>query len=222
MWTKTALSRDFSENMTEKHLIQLSCSEFSERLASASPTPGGGGASALVAALGASLGSMVGALTAGKPKYADVEPEILSLLERAEALRSALLACVDEDAAAFAPLAKAYTIPKDDPNRGEIMEQCLRDAAAVPMKILRLCCEGIELHQEFAAKGSRLAISDAATGVVFCWSAMYGAAVNVKVNTKLMRDTQYADAVNREVDRLTEQYWPIAERVYEDVYRRFC
>ena len=176
----------------------------------------------MVAALGAALGSMVGALTVGKPKYADVEPEMLSFIERAEALRLKLLACVDEDASAFAPLANAYAIPKDDPKRSEVMEQCLRDAAAVPFSILKLCCEGIDLHREFAAKGSRLAISDAATGVVFCWSAMYGAAVNVKVNTKLMQDTEYAESVNREVDRLMEQYWPIAERVYEDVYRRFC
>ena len=203
-------------------LLYLSCAEFSARLASASPTPGGGGASALVAALGASLGSMVGARTVGKPKYAEVEPEIRALMERADALREKLLALVDADAAAFAPLAKAYAIEKDAPGRDATMEQCLRDAASVPLQILRLCCEGIELHETFAAKGSRLAISDAATGVVFCWSAMYGAAVNVKVNTKLMHDRSYADTINREVDQLMERYRPIAERVYEDVFRRFC
>lgn len=203
-------------------LLNKSLSEFSGQLASSAPAPGGGGASALVGALGAALGGMVGALTVGKPKYAAVEDEVKELTARAERLRAALLACVEEDAAAFAPLAKAYAIPKDDPARGEIMEACLRTAAAVPLKIFDLCCEAIELHEALAEKGSRLAVSDAATGVVFCWSAMYGAAVNVKVNTKLMRDRAYAAEVNARVDAGMKKYWPVAERVYESVYQSFC
>ncbi len=67
-----------------------------------------------------------------------------------------------------------------------------------------------------------LAVSDAATGVVFCWSAMYGAAVNVKVNTKAMKDKEYAGAINAHVDAQMAKYWPMAEKVYEDVYGRFC
>ena len=137
-------------------------------------------------------------------------------------LRVQLLACVNKDAEAFEPLSRAYGIPKEDPARDEIMEQCLRDAAAAPLEILDLCCEAIELQREFADKGSALAISDAATGVVFCWSAMYGAAVNVKVNTKSMKDRAYADQINAHVDAQMAKYWPVAEKVYEDVYRRFC
>lgn len=208
--------------MESEKLIDLSCAEFSAQLASAAPVPGGGSTSALVGALGAALGTMVGSLTVGKPKYADVEPELRELMAKASLLREQLLACVDADASAFAPLAKAYAIPKDDPARAETMELCLREAAAVPMRVLRLCCEGIELQREFAAKGSALAVSDAATGVVFCCSAMYGAAVNVKVNTKSMQDRTYAEELNREVDALLEQYGPTAEDVFKDVYRRFC
>ena len=207
--------------MTEK-LTAQSCAAFTEALASKSAVPGGGGASALVAALGAALGGMVGALTVGKEKYAAVEADVKDLMVRAEVLRQKLLACVDKDAEAFAPLAKAYAIPKDDPTRDVVMEKCLRDAAAVPAEILDLSCEMIELHRAFADKGSALAVSDAATGVVFCWSAMYGAAVNVKVNTKMMKDRAYADELNRHVDEQMEKYWKIAEQVYEDVYGRFC
>lgn len=203
-------------------LLDDNLSQFTERLASASPTPGGGGASALVGAIGAALGGMVGALTLGKKKYADVEEDVRALTARAEALRLRLLACVEKDAAAFEPLSRAYGIPKEDPAREEVMERCLREAAAVPLEILDLSCEAIELQREFAEKGSRMVASDAATGVVFCWSAMYGAAVNVKVNTKLMRDRDFAERLNAHVDEQMEKYWKIAERVYEDVYRRYC
>ena len=203
-------------------MLEKNITEFAEVLASSAAVPGGGGASALVGALGAALGSMVGALTVGKPKYAAVEEDVKALMVKAEELRSQLLSCVEEDAVAFEPLAKAYAIPKDDPTRDETMEKCLRQAASVPLKILDLSCQMIQLHREFADKGSVLAVSDAATGVVFCWSAMYGAAVNVKVNTKPMKDRTYAEKINRQVDRMMETYWPIAEKVYEDVYRRFC
>ena len=203
-------------------MLEHSVADFTKQLASKAPVPGGGGASALVGAVGIALGDMVGALTVGKKKYAGVEEELRSLMERAQALREQLLACIDRDAAAFEPLSRAYGIPKDDPNRDEVMEACLRDAAAVPLEIFDLCCEAIDLQREFAEKGSALVLSDAATGVVFCWSAMYGAAVNVKVNTKLMKDRDHAGRINAHIDEQMERYWKIAEKVYEDVYRRFC
>lgn len=203
-------------------LLNNSITEFTERLASSAPTPGGGGASALAGALGAALGGMVGALTVGKPKYAEVEDEMRALTERAQSLRDRLLECVEADAKAFEPLARAYRLPKDAAGRDEVMEECLRGAAEIPLKIFDLCCEGIELQKEFAKKGSALAISDAATGVVLCWGAMYGAAVNVKVNTKAMKDRAYAEKINAHVDAGMAKYWPVAEKVYEDVYQQFC
>ena len=202
--------------------INGSVTAFTEQLASRAPVPGGGGASALVGAVGIALGDMVGELTVGKKKYAAVEEDVKALMAKAQDLRVRLLACVNKDAEAFAPLSRAYGIPKDDPARDEVMEACLRDAAAPPMEILDLCCEAIDLQREFADKGSVLAVSDAATGVVFCWSAMYGAAVNVKVNTKAMKDREYAGKINAHVDAQMAKYWPIAEKVYEDVYGRFC
>ena len=203
-------------------MLDKSVTEFSELLASKAAVPGGGGASALVGALGIALGNMVGELTVGKKKYAAVEDQVKDLMAKAQDLRVRLLACVNRDAEAFEPLSRAYGIPRDDPAREEIMEQCLRQAASVPLEILELCCQAIDLHRGFADLGSVLAVSDAATGVVFCWSAMYGAAVNVKVNTKSMQDRAYAEAVNARVDELVAKYWPLAEQVYEDVYRRFC
>ena len=203
-------------------MLDKSVTEFTEVLASKAAVPGGGGASALVGALGIALGNMVGELTVGKKKYVDVEEDVRALMAKAQELRVRLLECVNKDAEAFEPLSRAYGIPKDDPARDEVMEKCLRDAAAAPLEILDLCCEAIDLQREFADKGSVLAVSDAATGVVFCWGAMYGAAVNVKVNTKAMKDRGYAEGINAHVDEQMAKYWPIAEKVYEDVYRRFC
>jgi len=202
-------------------LINQSCRAFCDALAAKSSVPGGGGASALAAALGAALCSMVGNYTVGKPKYAAVEADVQALIERAEALRARLESLVDEDAAAFEPLSRAYALPKDAPEREAVMETCLRDAAAVPMEVLRLSCEAIDLHREMGEKGSTMLLSDVGTGAVLCWGALYGAWLNVKVNTKLMADRTYAGQLNSEADALAEKYWKIAEQVYESVMRRY-
>ena len=201
---------------------EQTCQGFLDALASKAPVPGGGGASALVGALGAALCTMVGNYTVGKKKYADVEEEVKGLLARAEEIRAKLLALVDADAAAFEPLSKAYAIPKDDPTRGEVMERCLRNAAAAPMEILRLTCQAIDLHRQMLEKGSVMMLSDVGTGVVFCQSALYGAALNVKVNTKSMADRAYAQAMNEEADALVAQYGEMARQVYEAVMGRFA
>lgn len=198
----------------------MTIGEFADALASSAPTPGGGGAAALCGALGAALGTMVGSLTVGKAKYADREPELRALMEKSERIRARLVELVDGDAEAFAPLAAAYSLPKDAPGRGETMEKCLRAAAAAPMEILELSCEAIGLMRGFADMGSALAVSDAGCGAVLCWSAMYAAALNVRVNTRLMADREYADAMNARVEALMGENWQIANRVYEDVYGR--
>lgn len=195
--------------------------EFTQALASKSSVPGGGGASALAGALGIALGNMVGNFTLGKKKYAAVEPLILALMEQAQQLQEQLLECVDEDAVAFQPLSQAYGIPKDDPSRAVILEYCLHDAAAVPMKIVELACKAILLHKEFADKGSAMMVSDAGTGVALCLAALRGAALNVKVNTKLMTDREHAEMLNERVDARLAQYEKIANEVYASVYGRF-
>lgn len=201
-------------------LNELSVREFTEALAAKSSVPGGGGATALVAAIGAALGAMVGNYTVGKKKYAAVEPDIIRLMDEAERLRKELLSCIDEDAVVFEPLSRAYAIPKGTPGRDEIMEKCLRDAAAVPMKILELSCRGILLHRELAEKGSTIIISDAGTGAVLCWAAMYASALSVKANTMFMSDREYAESMNTRIAELMGAHWEIAEETYESVMRR--
>ena len=142
-------------------------------------------------------------------------------LEDKKGLRVRLLACIEKDAAAFEPLSRAYGIPKDDPSRAEVMEACLRDAAGAPMEIFDLCCEAICLEKEFAEKGSRIMISDAATGAALCLGALKGAAVNVRVNTRLMKDRAYAEALDARIGEGLRKYGAMAEEVYENVYGSF-
>ena len=202
-------------------LQNISVSEFTQMIASKEPVPGGGGASALVGSIGIALGDMVGEYTLGKKKYADVEADIRECMDKAQDLRQKLLQCIDDDAELFEPLSRAYGIPKDNPERDTIMEKCLKDAASVPFRILELACEAVELEKEFAQKGSKLMVSDAATGVAMCRACIMGAAVNVKVNTKLMKDRAYADDIDQKVSKLTDVYLAMADEVFDSIYLQY-
>lgn len=205
-------------------LTQYSCEDFAAALASREAVPGGGGASALAAALGVALGNMVGSLTAGKKKYAAVEADIQALNARAETLRRRLLGLVQADAEAFAPLAQAYGLPRATPEeqarKAAVMEQALHAACRTPLEILRVTGQALELIEQYAAKGSALAISDAGVAAALCRGAMQGAALNVYINTRAMADRTHAAACERETDALLAQYIPLADRVYERVTAR--
>jgi len=191
--------------------------DFSEALASKAPVPGGGGASALCGALGAALASMVGSLTVGKKKYAQYEGDIQEILERAEGLRAELLDCIDRDAEGFEPLSRAYSIPKDDPSRAEVMEGALRDACEPPMEIMRLAAEVLELHAELLVKGSRIMLSDVGVGALCCRAALMGGSLNVFTNTKLMGSRERADKLESEARALLDKYVPLADRIFDEV-----
>lgn len=200
------------------------CEEFVEVLASKAPVPGGGGASALVGAIGMALGNMVGSLTVGKKKYADVEADIIALKEKATALQADFIRLVEADAEAFEPLAKAYGMPRETEEekaeKARVMAIVLKDACAVPMEIMEKCCEAIDVIEEFAAKGSALAISDAGVGVVFCKAALLGASLNVFINTKSMADKEYAASLNEKADKMIADYSKKADEIFAAVNAR--
>ncbi len=200
--------------------MEKNIDKFLAELASSAPTPGGGGAAALCGALGIALGNMVGNLTLGKKKYADVQEDIAALNQRAEAIRADFVALIDADAEAFAPLSRAYSIPKDDPARDEIMEPALLKAAEAPLEIMRKCAEALELISGYAAKGSALAISDAGCAAALCGAAMEAAALNVKINTKSMKNRAVADNINAEMNELLQKYFAFSQEIYNDVSGR--
>ena len=198
-----------------------SCRKFVEVLASDAPAPGGGGAAALVGAIGTALGNMVGSLTVGKKKYAAVEEEIIALKAKCDALQTELLNQVEMDEINFLPLAKAYGIPKDDPNRDKVMEEATIIACSTPMHIMELCCEAIDCIKVFADKGSRLAVSDAGCGAVCGKAALQAASLNVFINTKSLKNREGAEEMNAKAIGMLDKYCALADEIFESVRANF-
>ncbi len=206
-------------------MYKKTCEEFVEVLASNAPVPGGGGASALVGAIGMALGNMVGSLTVGKKKYADVQEDIIALKAKADALQKEFLTLIDRDAEMFEPLSRAYGLPKnteeEKAEKERIMEAALKDACSVPVEIMERVCEAIDLLEEFAAKGTAIAISDVGVGVACCRAALLGASLNVFINTKSMKDRAYAEEINEKAEKMIAEYTVKADTIYADVRGRF-
>ena len=208
------------DNDKENAMLDMTLKEFAAASASKAPVPGGGGVSAMCGALSASLAEMVTNLTAGKKRYAQYEEEIQTIMKQAEELRTDLLDCINKDAEAFAPLARAYGMDRNEEGYAERLEACLKDAARPPFAILEHCAKVVELDERLAVIGSKLAVSDAGTSVMLAHGAMHGAFLNVMVNTRLMKDREYADAFEKQAKDLLDEYAGRALKCYAAVTER--
>ena len=190
---------------------------FLDELSSGAPTPGGGGASAVCGAVAAALGSMVGNLTSGKKKYAEYQEEIEQTIAKCGVLVKEFEALGEKDEEVFEPLAKAYSIPKDQEGRDEILEGVLKDASTAPFEVVEKAHETALVLERLAVIGSRLAISDVGVAAAACDTACKGAAMNVYINTKSMKDRTYAEDLNRKTDDLVNETSEICTKVYAEV-----
>ena len=150
-----------------------------------------------------------------------MEEEIIALKAKCDALQKELLDQVEADEKNFVPLAKAYGIPKDDPNRDQIMEEATVIACGAPVKIMELCGEAMEAVAVFAAKGSRLAVSDAGCAAVCVKAAMQAASLNVFINTRTLKNREVAEEMNARCFALLDKYGAMADEIFETVKSGF-
>ncbi|HSD92568.1 MAG TPA: cyclodeaminase/cyclohydrolase family protein [Methyloceanibacter sp.] len=192
--------------------------EFLDALASQSATPGGGGAAAIIGAMGAALVSMVCNLTIGKKKYAEVETDMKDVLGKAEALRRRLTNMIEDDAKAFDKVMGAYGMPKetdaDKAKRDAAIQEALKLATDVPLACAHAAREVIDLAEQASEKGNLNVISDAGVGVLAAYAALRSAALNVWTNARMINDKAFAEAKLKELNDLLSG----AERATEKAY----
>ncbi|MDD2499073.1 MAG: cyclodeaminase/cyclohydrolase family protein [Desulfitobacteriaceae bacterium] len=198
------------------------CRDFVEALAAKVSVPGGGGAAAMVGAIGAALSNMVGNFTVGKKKYADVEAEVKELIEKGTVVYQELLTLVEKDAEAFEPLSRAYGLPKNTDEEKKIKEETLeresKNACQVPMEIIRKAYEGIKIHQRMGEIGSRLLISDVGCGAAFLRSALIAGKFNVVINLNTIKDQNFVDKTKEEMNCLVDEGIKVADEVCAKVF----
>jgi glutamate formiminotransferase/formiminotetrahydrofolate cyclodeaminase len=197
---------------------------FLDKLASRSPEPGGGSVSALVGALGAALVSMVGNLTLGKEKYADVQDKVEELLASSEKLRDELQRLIQKDTEVYADVSAAFKLPRETEEekaeRAARIQEALKLATEVPFEIGEKCLEVARLSETSAVIGNVGAVSDAGVAVLLAEAAAQSAALNVKINVNSIEDREFSDSKWARIQEILKETATLRERVVQLTYEK--
>ena len=199
----------------------LTLAQFVERLSSAEPVPGGGSASAVAAALGASLISMVASLSTGKPKYAVYEETLARCQVLGQHLATEFLRLADRDAEAYAAYSAALKLPRETEAQQEDRKAAIRAAARVaadaPWECVKACTQLAVLAEALAGRSNVNAASDVLVAALLGEAAARGAAENVRINLPATGDDIYGDTMNQQLDSALHDIAAIAARTREIV-----
>lgn len=200
---------------------ELTLADFAARLAGPDPVPGGGSASAVSAALGASLVAMVATLSQGRPKYAQHTDLYAAALPAATRLADELFAIADEDARAYAACAFALKLPREAFADKEFRDRQVREAAQVaaevPLRCVERCRDVLALAEALSGRSNVNASSDLRVAALLTEAAGHGAAENVLVNLPLIGTNDWTQATEARVAVLLEELAAVARQVHDIV-----
>lgn len=184
--------------------------------ASGAPTPGGGSVSAIVACFGVAMTAMVCNLTVGKEKYMDVEPQVKGILEKSQTLLEGLEKLVDADMMVFNNFMDTYRLPRstgeEKKAREAAMQKALKNATDTPVEIARVCLEALQINEEIASLGSKMALSDAGVAAVVIEAALKSVLLNVDINIPMIKDQGYVQKILAEKEKIMLEAGKLKER----------
>ncbi len=205
-------------------LVKMAVWEFANELSMESPTPGGGSTAALAGALAASLVSMVANLTYGNKKYRENWEAVKPLAVRAQELKDALLRAVDRDTEAFNAVMDAFRLPKkteeDKKTRDQAIQEATKGATTVPLEVMELAFEALELAKVAAEKGNVNSVSDAGVGALLALAAVEGGYLNVKINLSGIQDESFQSETEKKAEEILSNARQLKEAVWNDVIKK--
>ncbi len=206
-----------------KKLVNLTLKKFSEETASESPAPGGGSVSAYMGALGVALGTMVANLSAHKRGWDDRWEMFSEWAEKGKKYHDQLIRLVDEDTKAFNTIMEAFGLPKktekEKKERTKAIQEATRQAIEVPLRVMQLCYESMEVMRAMAEIGNPNSVSDAGVGALAARSGVMGAFLNVKINAGGYRDRAYVEKILAQGEELQQKAMEMEGQILEIVNR---
>lgn len=190
-------------------LVDRTVRELLDAVASPAPTPGGGSASALASALGASLLMMVAAMPKTRGGTEEDARALRSAREALDALRTDLIASIDEDAAAYDRVLAAFKLPKGTPEeqqaRRAAIQAATRGATEVPLRVMQLSGSALAHAAAVGSHGHRGAASDVGVGAALVRAGLDGARLNVEINLPGIADAAYAADARARLERFGDE-----------------
>lgn len=208
-------------DQADSRLVGMSLSDFSDETASESPAPGGGSISAYLGSLGAALATMVANLSSHKKGWDERWEEFSVWAEKGDYYKAELLKMVDADTGAFNGIMQAFSLPKstdaEKAQRSGAIKDATRHAIEIPLKVMELSCDSMEVIKAMAETGNPNSVSDAGVGALCARSAVLGAFLNVKINASGYDDAAYVKAVLEKGNAIAEKTMALEKVILETV-----
>ncbi|WP_336776400.1 cyclodeaminase/cyclohydrolase family protein [Paenibacillus sp. MMO-58] len=188
--------------MTTTITWDVSIRHFLQQAGSSNPTPGGGSVAALIAALGASMTSMVGNLTQGE-KFADIQSTIAEVLDKMRRSTAECEGLLQADSSSFNKYMDALKLPKSSDEEKRIRKNALHEATIqaidVPLRLIEVCREGLTFTHRIAESSNKNVISDLGIGAILFEAAAQSALLTIEINLASLKDAElkqlYSDKV---------------------------
>jgi glutamate formiminotransferase/formiminotetrahydrofolate cyclodeaminase len=209
------------EDESQKRLIDLTCTGFARETASESPAPGGGSVSAYMGALGAALGTMVANLSSHKAGWDDKWKYFAEWAEKGHAIMEEMLYLVDEDTNSFNKILMAFGLPKENEQqkaeRSAAIQEATKYATEIPLRTMQVAYSAMELTEAMVKEGNPNSVSDAGVGAIALRSAVFGAYMNVRINSKDLKDRELANSLVAQAQEIFEKALAAEKRITDAV-----
>ncbi|MDX9881362.1 MAG: glutamate formimidoyltransferase [Prolixibacteraceae bacterium] len=210
----------------KERLADMNLKAFADETASESPAPGGGSVSAYVGSLGAALATMVANLSSHKRGWDERWEEFSDWAEKGKTYHEKLLKLVDEDTRAFTRIMDAFGLPKETETekkiRTEAIQSATKNAIEVPLEVMKTAFAAMEVIKAMAETGNPNSVSDAGVGALCVRTAVYGAFLNVKINTSGLKDRVFVDQVMDEAKTIMEKTTQLEKEIVEIVEKKIA
>lgn len=204
--------------MEDKELmVDYRITEFLEKLASDSPAPGGGAASALTGAQGIALLLMVTNLTIGKERYKDIQEHNINMRDKAKKLMRKLIEGIDEDKKAYSQVSNAFKLPKKTEEESKIRRAKISNAAIkaaeAPLNVMESALDGLKIAESLINKSNPNLIDDVIVGTIHLKACADGAICNIKANIPLIEDKKIAESFRKSSEALALEARDVYNRI---------
>lgn len=213
-----------AKNEGPRPLVNMKLTEFANETASESMAPGGGSVSAYVGTMGVSLGTMVANLSSHKRGWDDRWEEFSVWAEKGQHYKDELMFLVDEDTNSFNGIMEAFRMPKDSEEekaaRKKAIHEATKFAIEIPFRVMRVSLDSMEVMREMAENGNPNSVTDAAVGALCARTAVFGAFLNVKVNTLEFDDEKFVSETLKEAESMREKATQLEKEILDIAYSK--
>ncbi|HNJ31652.1 MAG TPA: glutamate formimidoyltransferase [Bacteroidia bacterium] len=212
------------ESESKAVLANMRLNAFVDETASESPAPGGGSIAAYCGSLGVALATMVANLSASKKGWEERWNEFSDWADKGQKIKKQLLHLVDEDTVAFNKIMDAFKLPKatdqEKEDRKQAVAEATRYAIEVPLSVMKISLQSMELIQAMATNGNPNSVSDAGVGAMCARTAVLGAGLNVRINAAAYSDKTFVETVLKQAAEMENKAIANEKNILDVVNRK--